>query len=167
MSLNQKKIRFPNIVLPLLLSGVAGHGTMALAQSAGTFIATGSMTTPRADHTATLLPNGKVLIAGGNQSVLPSSVLASAELYDSSTRTFTATGNMTMARARHSATLLSDGRVLICGGTGDLSAEIYDPATETFTTTGDMIALPYSWPSCDLAPRWPSLYRITANGPAL
>jgi Kelch motif len=118
--------------------------SIALAQS-GTFAATGNMTTPRSAHTAALLPNGKVLIAGGYQQTLPNSILSSAELYDPSTGTFTATDKMSIPRAGHTATLLADGRVLISGGSGDLSAEIYDPASGAFTATGDMVALPYSW----------------------
>ena len=109
----------------LLLSGFA-----AAAQTPGTFTATGNMNTARAGHTATLLPNGKVLIAGGTG-------LSSAELYDPATGAFTATGNMTMPRAGHTASLLPDGRVLIIGGTfTGASAEIYDPATGVFTTAG-------------------------------
>jgi hypothetical protein len=88
-----------------------------------------------------------VLIAGGFDGSL--SAVASAELYDPATGTFTRTGDMTAARARHTATLLVDGRVLIAGGvTGtkplwfpDLfSAEIYDPSTGAFTATGRMAA---------------------------
>jgi hypothetical protein len=102
-------------VLTLLLSCVAG------AQSPGTFTATGNMTTGRVQHTATLLLDGKVLIAGGEDGSSPFySILSSAEIYDPATGTFAPTSNMTRARQEHSATLLPDGRVLIAGGFGPL-----------------------------------------------
>jgi hypothetical protein len=122
--------------LLLFFIAVAGQASIAAAQSGGTFTATGSMTSARAGHTATLLLNGKVLIAGGPGS--------SAELYDPISGTFTPTGNMTAARRGHTATLLPDGRVLIVGGYGDgpggplASAELYDASTGTFIATGAM-----------------------------
>ena len=113
----------------------AFHGIVALAQSAGTFNRTGDLTGPRQFHTATLLPNGKVLITGG---ISNSAELASAELYDPASRAFTATGTMTAPRWRHTATLLPNGKVLIAGGSPQAGAELYDPASGTFSVTGDM-----------------------------
>ena len=130
-----------------LLFVVMGQSPNAAAQSPGTFTATGNMTMPRAGHTATLLVDGRVLIAGGNSyDGFGYKILSSAELYDPRTGTFTATGSMLTPRSWHTATLLPDGRVLIAGGTrsadggaGALSnAELYDPGTGTFSGTGDM-----------------------------
>ena len=81
--------------------------------ASGTWTATGSLATARADHTATLLPNGKVLVAGGYCS---GGYLASAELYDPASGTWTATGSLATARIRHTATLLPNGKVLVAGG---------------------------------------------------
>ena len=109
-----------------------------------TFRPTGSLATARNLHTATLLVDGRVLIAGGNDAEAHS--LASAELYDPKTGTFTPTGSLATARGFHIATRLSDGRVLIAGGTSVgwngppflNSAEIYDPKTGRFAATRPM-----------------------------
>lgn len=115
------------------------------------------MTTPRADHTSTLLPNGKVLVAGGKWSMpgppnSPALLLEinTAELYDPSTQLFyRTTTDMTSARSNHTATLLNDGTVLLTGGIGpngfspQATAEIYDPSRDTFTAVGPMTSARY------------------------
>jgi Galactose oxidase, central domain len=118
-----------------------------MAQPAGTFSATGSMVTPRAGHTATLLLNGKVLITGGYGGPEDDGVpvpLANAELYDPLGGTFTPTGSMTVGRISPRTILLPDGRVFIASA-GDLSAEIYDPSAGVFLPTGRMAATAYPW----------------------
>lgn len=107
---------------------------------AGIVNAIRSMTSQRAVHTSTLLPDGKVLLAGGFAGNETS--LASAELFDLATGTFTPAGDMSVPRAGHTATLLSTGKVLIAGGyNGNYlsSAELYDPAARTFTPTSGMV----------------------------
>ena len=118
---------------------------LAAAQGSVTFSATGSLTVPRQFHTATLLPNGKVLITGGFAAGTGNfAIWASAELYDPSNGSFARTGDMTTARDMHSATLLANGKVLIAGGQfqnggpGQASAELYDPTAGTFSATGSM-----------------------------
>ena len=108
----------------------------------GTFHVTGSMATARSGHTATLLSNGKVLVAGGDYVGTCCPSLVSAELFDSATGQFSATGNMKADRNDHTAILLNDGRVLIAGGdqlSGALaSAELFDPVTGKFSGVGNM-----------------------------
>jgi hypothetical protein len=99
----------------------------------------------RASHTSTLLPSGKVLIAGGFAgSGGEYSPYRTAELYDPSSGTFQPIADMTIGRSGHTATLLKNGKVLIVGGwTGRYnlrgSTEIYDPAANTFTSTGNLV----------------------------
>jgi putative Ig domain-containing protein/Kelch motif protein len=106
-----------------------------------TFTPTGSLTTGgRTLHTATLLPNGKVLIAGGWSGPANAS-MSTAELYDPVAGTFSPTGSMNSARSQHTATLLNNGQVLIAAGwiTGpSQTAELYDPSTGAFTPTGSL-----------------------------
>ena len=129
------RTKYSFALISLLLSNAA-------AQTPGTFIAVGKMITPRVYHAATLLLNGKVLIAGG-QALVGGQYLASAELYDPDTETFTNTGDMTVPHHAATATLLPDGQVLIVGfGLGccsspATSAEIYDPSTGAFTAEGN------------------------------
>ena len=82
--------------------------------ASGTWSATGSLATARYYHTATLLPNGKVLVAGGHRQ--RRRLLASAELYDPASGTWSATGSLVTARYCHTATLLPNGKVLVAGG---------------------------------------------------
>lgn len=117
--------------------------------ASGTWTATGSLLTGRYRHSATLLPNGTVLVAGGNvgssAELGNGCCLASAELYDPSTGTWTATGSMVDARVAHTATLLLDGTVLVAGGDSahldgtSPGAELYDPISRSWTATGAMI----------------------------
>lgn len=101
------------------------------------FNLTTKMNVGRYNHTATLLNNGKVLIAGG----WGNSPLASAELYDPVVGTWNTTGSMNAPRMLHTAKLLNDGKVLVTGGWGGdnlASAEIYDPVSGTWSTTNSM-----------------------------
>ena len=98
----------------------------------------GSLNTARAVHTATLLQNGMVLVAGGQDSNGPS---VSAELYDPASRTWTVTGSLNTAHYYHTATLLQNGMVLVAGGQASnrlasASVEVYSPASGTWITTG-------------------------------
>jgi hypothetical protein len=118
------------------LGAISGSTTMTV--TAG-FVLTGSLNTARASHTSTVLNNGMVLIAGGYNG----NILASAELYDPASGTFTSTGSLNNARIYHTATLLNNGKVLIVGGSDNngnilAGAELYNPATGTFTPTGSL-----------------------------
>jgi hypothetical protein len=113
----------------------------------GTFEPTGTPSFPQGGATVTLLSDGRVLLAGGWEgccSTVPMAPTASAEVYDPNTGTFSATGSMKSARGGSAATLLTDGRVLVTGGSngsvGVASAELFDPVTGTFTLTGSMTA---------------------------
>jgi len=109
------------------------------------FSSTGSMQSARTEHTASLLSNGKVLVAGGNNvSYSSSSFYSSSELYDPAVGTWSGTGALLSTRASHTATVLSSGKVLVTGGLASAdgaylsSSELYDPATGTWSSTGGM-----------------------------
>jgi hypothetical protein len=117
----------------------------------GTLSRTGEMIAPRESHTATLLPGGRVLIAGGHAGRAPAiRIHSSAEIYDPSSGVFSPTGSMVRIRHKHDAALLPDGRVLIAGGADQRDdqgtyrdSEIYSPASGTFSPGAEMIYARY------------------------
>src|SRR5262249_36736114 len=128
----------------LVLLGVLGGVTLispalklASAQAVGaSWTYTGNLNAAREYHTATLLPNGKVLVAGGGDR---NGALNSAELYDPASETWTTTGSLNTARALHTATLLPNGKVLVAGGDENHgTAELYDSVTGSWSYTGNL-----------------------------
>jgi len=126
----------------LIAGGINNNGSLKSAELYDPTISpvTGSWSvtfpnTSRDEHTATLLPNGKVLVAGGFGS---GSGLNSAELYDPATGMWSYTGNLNTGRFGHTATLLPNGKVLVAGDISSASAELYDPATGTWSYTGSL-----------------------------
>lgn len=125
-------------------AGTGVIGTTELYNPAtGVWTAGANLVNPRYGHTATLLPDGKVLVAGGaSQS---NTRLTSAELFDPATNLWTATGSMLSGHNRHTATLLPNGKVLLVGagtlGSNNLfnNAELYDPATGAWAMTGSTV----------------------------
>jgi N-acetylneuraminic acid mutarotase len=110
--------------------------------ASNTWSAAGSIGIARTHHTATLLASGKVLVTGGSYYYAGSDHwLASAELYDPASNTWSAAASMSTARVYHTATLLANGNVLVTGG-GDgstlASAELYHPASNTWSDAGPM-----------------------------
>jgi len=118
-----------------ILNGMDGLSNTADLRKAGSgaIQPTGSMNSPRSYHSATLLQDGRVLLAGGatTNSVSTYKPMQTAEVYDPATGRFASAGDMATPRWAHSAVLLPNGRVLIVGGRA-AGAELYDPATNTF-----------------------------------
>lgn len=139
-----------DFTLTLLRDGrllLAGNGASVYDSLSNT---TQSVTTPNdpdrfnssGGHSATVLPNGKVLLAGG---VVSGNMLTpAAYLYDPATNAWSRAANMKFAHAYHSASLLPNGKVLLAGGflnrQAQTEAEIYDPVTNTWTQTGSLRA---------------------------
>src|SRR5712692_2824529 len=136
-------LAFVALIAPLMI-GTSSPSSVA----PGSVVRAASMSARRADHTSTLLADGRVLVAGGM--VENGVFLNSAEVYDPRKGTFAATGSMQSRRVGHSATLLPDGRVLIAGGLAGrifeggpgivATTEIYDPGTGRFTAGPAMSA---------------------------
>jgi WD40 repeat protein len=130
------------LVASSLLGAVYVSGWFSSAPEHNTFVQIGDMTTARWNPTATLLVDGRVLVAGGvgngtGYGLGGGPTLDSAELFDPKTDRFTATAPMTTARQAATSALLPNGQVLVAGG-GTASAELYDPTTGKFSPTGSM-----------------------------
>jgi N-acetylneuraminic acid mutarotase len=138
-------------------SGFAGILSSAeLYDPAGnSWSSAGSMAIPRDEATATLLPSGKVLVAGGASHYDCCTAVASAELYDPATNSWSPAASMATARYGQTATLLPNGKVLVAGGAAATaalaSAELYDPATNTWSSAGSM-ASPRAYATATLLP---------------
>ena len=140
-------LRVMAAVAALLLLGV-GIAWMRTAQSPavqviGTWSPAPAMGFGRGYQTATLLPNGKVLVVGGSQT---NRILGSAELYDPYTRKWSSAGTLTTPRSMHTATLLKNGKVLVVGGSQEhpsslgsmATAELYDPQSNSWALAASM-----------------------------
>jgi hypothetical protein len=138
----------PNAGKVLLAGGTTGQATLPSTELYDPVLGTWSvppaaMKVPRRNHTATLLPNGRVLVTGGF--TVGSTATSTVELYDPIAGTWTEKTPMSTARALHTATLLPQGTVLVAGGVSVVngvllaSGEIYDPDFDTWTATGPMV----------------------------
>jgi N-acetylneuraminic acid mutarotase len=120
------------------LPGPAVTSTRTVTVQTGTWLVKdGGAPAPNGQQpTATVLSDGRVLVAGGN----PGSATKMSMIYDSATNVWTRTGDMNTARYQHAAVLLRDGTVLVVGGNGTAgkTAEIYDPVAGTWTAVGSM-----------------------------
>jgi hypothetical protein len=137
----------------IFFNGVQNTNIRSLASAeifdpnAGTFAATGTMTVPRENHTATLLSGGKVLVTGGSDGALGNNtpavtLYASSEIFDPSTGQFTSAGLMATQRDFQTASLLASGKVLVAGGDSvsqtEATADLFDPSSGSFAATGKM-----------------------------
>jgi hypothetical protein len=127
----------------------------------GGWLQAGTMHSPRTQGTATLLADGRVLVAGGGNTAAPTfAATASAEIYDPASNSWTVAASMSVPRTLHTASLLSDGEVLVAGGataytsslgTVTASAEIYDPRADAWHAAAPMSAARYIGSATSLA----------------
>jgi hypothetical protein len=136
-----RRATIPSLLLVLALGSWATHAAEEEPSESGTFGPAGSLAEARWDHTATLLRDGRVLVAGGWGDP------ASAEVWDPATASFGPAGSLGEARSDHTATLLLDGRVLVAGGSdggnSSASAEVWDPTTGDFGPAGSLTEARY------------------------
>ena len=137
-------LRFSKIVLPIILVTAVVFSTNSIVfATSGTWVFTGNLHGSRDGHTATLLMNGTVLVAGGEDNNI---ALSSSETYSQSIGAWNSAGNLNVARSNASAILLAKGTVLImggclanCQGATTATAEIYNPTSRTWSLTGKML----------------------------
>ncbi len=169
--LSKARFAHTGTVLPngkvLIAGGLTNYATSGLVQTVelfnpatSTWTNTGAMNYPRYGHTATLLPNGKVLVSGGLGKVGTNVNFATTditELYDPATGLWTTSGTLNKGRYNHTATLLQDGKVLVAGGSitnatlVTQTAELYDYTTGLWNTTGSL-PLPLGYHTATLLP---------------
>jgi len=135
--------------------GVALLGVLCAPATAGSFQSAASLSTGRYYHTATTLPDGRVLAAGGNRATGQGSFvfLRSAEIYDPATDKWTSAGTLSPALAYHAAVLLPSGKVLLIGGcepSAPAPPQVYDPATNTWGYAGTVVPLARLFPTATL-----------------
>ncbi len=127
-------------------TGLRASNTLKLSRAsaaANTWTAEGSLLTARSRFPAVLLPNGKVLVEGGEGNI-SSPDISAAELFNPSSETWSMTMAMPGSRRYHTATVLPNGKVLVAGGVGgETTALLYDPAAGTWTSAGIMVSSHY------------------------
>src|ERR1022692_3590400 len=143
-SIQSYKMTRTIVLSGLCITVLLGSTAVEALAASGSFALTGSLNTARYGHTATPLPNGDVLVAGG--STYAASCFATTELYNPSTGQWKPTGSMAQPRCLHVATLLTSGDVLVAGGVESdfglqrtvATAELYNPSTGVWQTTGSL-----------------------------
>ena len=159
----------PHTIFKTITCACIALGFLASTSTrAASFGTASNLNTARQVHTATLLSNGKVLVAGGT--IDNSTGLNSVELYDPATNTWNAAANLNTARFRHTATVLLTGKVLVVGGQGSSgylnSVELYDPALNSWSAAGSL-AIARGYHTATLLPNGKVLVAAGYNGSAL